>query len=249
MARNVILMRHGESEANARGVWQGTGSSPLTGRGRLQAERAGTRLAARPIALVESSDLERCIDTARAAGFEPASRPAWREGDVGEWEGRDGDYVKTHFANELERLHFDYDMPVGVTGESPRRVGERASKAVYRLVDRLHEGQTALVVTHAGLIGALLRGLLDLPPDRRRLGLVANTALCELTFGTGGVSIRAFNDEAHLGAATGWSAEMRLAGGMAVELIRHGVSLTNREGTGRDRGDGLDSRGRVQRAC
>ena len=246
VAKSVILMRHGESEANASGTWQGTGSSPLTAMGRRQAERAGTRLVARPIALVESSDLQRCIDTALAAGFVPESRPAWREGDVGEWEGRDRQYVNTRFARELERLHYDYDMPVGVTGESPRRVGERASEALYGLVDRMHEGQTALVVTHAGLIGALLRRLLDLPPDRRRIGVVANTALCELTFRTGGAAIRTFNDATHLGSATGWAAGMRREGATAVGLIRHGNSHAGRERTDQNRGDGLDSKGRVQ---
>ena len=245
VARNVILMRHGESEANARGVWQGAGSSPLTSEGRRQAGRAGERLAGRRLALVESSDLERCVDTARAAGFEPDARRVWREGDVGEWEGLDGEYVKTHFGEQLERLHYDYDMPVGVTGESPRQAGERGWEGVHDVVDRLDEGQTALVVTHAGLIGALLRLLLDLPSDRRRLGVVSNTAFCELSFSTDGPAMRRFNDAAHLAPVPGWSEQMRLGGAVLIELIHHGASHADAERWGSGRRDGLDPGGRT----
>ena len=246
MAKNVILMRHGQSMANASRVWQGAGSSPLTAEGRHQAERAGERLAGRRFDLIESSDLQRCVDTARSAGFEPHPRPAWREGDVGEWEGLGGEYVMAHFRNEVERLQYDYDMPIGVTGESARQVGERGWEAIYEVVDRLDEGQTALVVTHAGLIGALLRRLLDLPPDRRRLGVVSNTAFCELSFRRGSPAIRRFNDAAHLAPDSGWSAHMRLGGAVAIDLIRHGASYANVERTGRSRRDGLHPRGRSQ---
>lgn len=239
-------MRHGESAANARGIWQGTGSSPLTSKGLCQARRAGERLAGRRLALVESSDLERCVDTARAAGFEPRRRAIWREGDVGEWEGLDRRHVVAHFSEELERLHYDYDMPVGVTGESPRQAGERGWEGLHDVVGRLDDGQTALVVAHAGLIGALLRLFLDLPTDRRRLGLVSNTAFCELSFETDGPSITRFNDAAHLSPVPVWSEQMRRGGGVVIDLIRHGASYANAEGGRRQ--DGLHPRGRAQTA-
>lgn len=244
MARNVILMRHGESAANARGIWQGVGSSPLTPKGLRQARRSGERLAGRRLAFVESSDLERCVETARAAGFEPRPQPIWREGDVGEWEGLDRRYVMAHFGDELERIQFDHDLPVGVTGESPRQAGERGWKGIHDVVDRLDEDQTALVVTHAGLIGALLRLLLDLPTDRRRLGLVSNTAFCELRFEADGSAIRRFNDAAHLSPVPAWSEQMRRGGAMVMDLIRHGASYANVEGGGCR--DELHPRGRAQ---
>ena len=239
-------MRHGESEANARGIWQGTGSSPLTSKGLRQARRSGERLAGRRLAIVESSDLERCVETARAAGFEPRRRPIWREGDVGEWEGLDRRHVVAHFSEDLERLHYDYDMPVGITGESPRQAGERGWEGLHEVVGRLDEGQTALVVTHAGLIGALLRLLLDLPTDHRRLGLVSNTAFCELSFDTDGPAMTRFNDAAHLSPVPAWSEQMRRGGGVVIDLVRHGASYANVEG--RRRQDGLHPRGRAQTA-
>ncbi len=165
---------------------------------------------------------------------------------MGEWEGLDRRYVMAHFGEELERLHYDYDMPVGVTGESPRQAGERGWEGVHDVVSRLDEGQTALVVTHAGLIGALLRLLLDLPSDRRRLGLVSNASLCELSFGRDGAVMRRFNDAAHPAPVPAWSEQMRLGGGVVVELIRHGATYANAERRGRRGRDGLHPSGKLQ---
>ena len=78
MAKHIMFMRHGQSEANARHIWQGKGSSPLTVKGQAQATSAGLRLQMREFDLVISSDLERAADTARLARFEPDQRSIWR---------------------------------------------------------------------------------------------------------------------------------------------------------------------------
>lgn len=247
MAKHVILMRHGESEANARNLFQGARSSPITLKGCRQAKAAGTRLAGRPLAVVESSDLERSSETARMAGFEPMQKSLWREGDIGEWEGLEEGLATQRYARELERLHWDYDMRMGVTGESPRQVADRGCAALDHLVSRLDDGETALVVTHGGLIGAVLWLLLDLPAGRRRLALLTNTAFCELTFHRYGPVLTRYNDAAHFGPVADWASYMRMQGAVVVDLIRHGVTYANleRRVQGR-RDDGLHPDGRAQ---
>ena len=247
MAKTVILMRHGESEANARHLFQGTGSSPLTVSGRTQAGKAGERLAGRRFAIVESSDLERAVDTARLAGFEPLQRPAWREGDIGQWEGITERLAEDSYAEEIARLHWDYDMRMGVTGESPRQVAERGCAVLDDLVGRLHDGEAALVVTHGGLIGAVLWKLLDLPTGRRRLAQLSNTAFCELAFHHHGPALIRYNDAAHLGPVAGWASFMRMQGAIVIDLIRHGVTHANLERRVQGRRDnGLHPAGRAQ---
>ena len=247
MAKHVILMRHGESEANARRLFQGAGSSPMTSNGRLQAKQAGARLAGRPFAIVESSDLERSIDTALLAGFEPRRRFLWREGDIGEWEGLDERVVAKRYAGETERLHWDYDMRMGVTGESPGQVADRGCEALDDLVARLDDGETALVVTHGGLIGSVLWRLLELPAGRRRIGFLTNTAFCELTFESYGPALRRYNDAAHLGPVGHWAAYMRAQGAVVIDLIRHGVTYANLERRVQgQRDEGLHPKGRAQ---
>ena len=240
-------MRHGESEANASHLFQGAGSSPLTERGRTQAGKAGERLAGRRFAVVESSDLERSVATARIAGFEPLQRSAWREGDIGRWEGITERLAQDSYAEEIARLHWDYDMRMGVTGESPRQVAERGCTALEDLVGRLQDGETALAVTHGGLIGAVLWKLLDLPTGRRRLAQLSNTAFCELTFHDHGPALSRYNDAAHLGPVGGWASDMRMQGAIVIDLIRHGVTHANLERRVQGRLDnGLHPAGRVQ---
>ncbi len=247
MARHVILMRHGESEANAGHLFQGAGDSPTTARGRSQARKAGHRLAAHRIAIVESSDLQRSVETALESGFKPHRRTRWREGDIGEWEGLHQAVVTERYREDLERLNRDFDMPMGVTGESPRQVADRGCEALQDLVSRLEDEETGLVVTHGGLIGAVLWRLLDLPVGRRRLSFLTNTSICELTFHEHGTVLRRYNDAGHLGPVVGWPAYLRSQGAVVVDLIRHGVTHANLERRVQGRlDDGLHPEGRVQ---
>ena len=247
MVKRVLLVRHGESEANADEIWQGATSSPLTARGRHQAGLAAHRLAGRRFDLVVSSDLERSLHTAEIAGFRPRVETVWREGDIGVWEGRPGEWVEAHYGRDLDRLREDYDLRMGETGESPRQVSERGREALAGLVDRLEEGQTGLVFTHGGLIELLLWPLLGLPIGRRRLGFLSNTSFCELAFDGEEASILRYNDAAHLGPVSYWADFTRDAGGIVVDLIRHGVTRANLERRAQGRVDSdLHPEGREQ---
>lgn len=247
MVKRVLLVRHGESEANAGEIWQGATSSPLTAQGRHQAGSAARRLADRRFDLVESSDLERSLHTAEIAGFEPRVLTAWREGDIGVWEGRPGEWVQTHYSHDLARLNSDYDLRMGETGESPRQVSERGWEALTALVGRLEEGQTGLVFTHGGLIELVLWRLLGLPTGGRRLGFLSNTAFCEVGFDGAEASILRYNDSAHLGPVSFWAGYTRDGGGIVVDLIRHGVTQANLERRAQGRVDGnLHPEGREQ---
>src|SRR5437764_15194656 len=87
----VVLLRHGRTEWNATGRFQGQMDSPLDGIGRAQAEAAAVAVAPmRPDAIV-TSDLSRAMDTAAAvaaeAGVEPVTDPRLRELFLGSWQG------------------------------------------------------------------------------------------------------------------------------------------------------------------
>ena len=64
----VILIRHGETEWNLSGRWQGHADSPLSNRGIEQAEALGKRMLRRQLDLFYSSDLERARHTSRLVG-------------------------------------------------------------------------------------------------------------------------------------------------------------------------------------
>lgn len=226
-ARRITFVRHGQSEANRAGIWQGSGNSPLTGEGRAQAARVGDRLARREFDIVQSSDLERCRDTAAGAGFSPELDSRWREGDLGEWEGLSMKKVWEEHGDYLRRIQSGEDLPLGCTGETAAAVAERAVSAIDSLLPRLGEGGEALVFTHGGLITGMVRRLLGMSPEGRNLVVPANTALCQMAFLRDRAALAVYNDSSHMGPLTNWAEWAMQEGAAVLELVRHGVTIAN----------------------
>ncbi len=85
----LILVRHGESVANAQGLLLGRTDADLTETGRAQA-LAARALVYGPAAEVRSSPLRRARDTAELLALGPpiAVDEQWIEVDYGEFEGQ-----------------------------------------------------------------------------------------------------------------------------------------------------------------
>src|SRR4029078_7240591 len=88
MPPRVLLARHGQSEWNAVGRWQGQADPPLSDLGRKQALVAADRIGT--VDVIVSSDLERAVQTAfiisEALGVGPViTNELLRERDAGEW--------------------------------------------------------------------------------------------------------------------------------------------------------------------
>ena len=155
----VLVVRHGQSEWNALGRWQGQADPPLTTLGRLQARQAGSLLASEcpPFDLVISSDLERAAVTAdliaEVVGC-PHRRvdPRWRENDAGEWQGLTRQEIQAQWPGWLEADR----RPPGF--ESAESTQSRAMAAFADIVG-YHGGGCILVVSHGGVL-RLLRRLL-----------------------------------------------------------------------------------------
>ena len=226
-ARRITFVRHGQSRANRDGLWQGAGSSPLTERGREQAARAGARLARQKFDIVQSSDLERCRQTAAAAGFAPELDPRWREGDLGEWEGLPFGEVWARHGDYMERIHSGEDLCLGFTGERNSEIAGRGAAAVRSLLSRLDEGGHALVFTHGGLITGVTGALLGLPAAGRILGVPANTSFCRMAFTGSDAALTLYNDASHLGPLGPWVEWAMEEGAVVLELVRHGVTAAN----------------------
>ena len=86
-----MLARHGETDWNREGRFQGHADPPLNDTGRAQAERLAAELDHVELSAVYSSPLGRATETARivaaARGLEPIALDALREVDVGSWQG------------------------------------------------------------------------------------------------------------------------------------------------------------------
>ncbi|HEV7210904.1 MAG TPA: histidine phosphatase family protein [Blastococcus sp.] len=180
----LLLWRHGRTEWNATGRFQGQLDPPLDAVGRDQALRAAPALVASGLAaedtVVVSSDLSRAAETAATLsgllGVPLLEDPRLREHGLGCWEGLTRDEV----ADDYPDQYADWlaGRPVrGRGGEEPAHVAERALAA---LAD-LPPARVAVVVTHGGTAGRLVERLLGLGPDHHRVfGPLANCAWSEL---------------------------------------------------------------------
>jgi len=157
----VILVRHGETEANRLQIWHGSLDAPLTGRGHAQVQATARRFAESishtPVDRVYVSPLPRAQSTAAAIGAAIRQQPVIEEGlrefSIGDWEGRTfRDLIDTEQLWQHWALDPTFAPP---NGESPRSFGERAEAALNALVAR-HPQQTIVAVTHGGVIGAVL---------------------------------------------------------------------------------------------
>ena len=82
----LILLRHGRTEANARGLLLGRRDPSLDDLGLRQAEAAAEVIGR--VDAVFTSPLARCRETAAAFGVETTVDEAWVELDYGDWDGR-----------------------------------------------------------------------------------------------------------------------------------------------------------------
>lgn len=159
------FIRHGESEGNAKRLFTGQSDSPLTARGRAQAEAVAQELRSVRFDKVVSSDLSRARDTAeviaRAQGIPVEVVPALREIDVGAQTGK------------------PFDETVGVPawrddafvawpgGETLEQVLARSLGAIDRLA-RDNPGKRIAVVGHGGVTRILLSHFLGILPKLDR---------------------------------------------------------------------------------
>ncbi len=155
----LLLIRHAESSWNAADRWQGHGDPPLSDRGRAQANALARELAHETIDVLVSSDLRRAAETAailgEARGLRPELTPRLRELDLGDWEGLTRDQIERKAGDALRRFDAgDLDVRPG-GGENLREIEQRAFSVVTELVDA-HAGRRLAVVTHLGVIRALL---------------------------------------------------------------------------------------------
>jgi len=190
----LLLARHGETGWNREGRVQGWAAAALTDRGAEQARALGEWLGdAHTVDRLLSSDLERTRATAvtarEAAGGLPAPSfdGSLRERGFGVYQG--------FLADEMAARFPDYDPSKSIltldvdplNGESVDAFCDRVERAWDGLTDAVADGETAVVVTHGGVL-KLLRGLLTdrNPRDALARSSPPNCSVTEVRLDGGG---------------------------------------------------------------
>jgi broad specificity phosphatase PhoE len=183
----LLLVRHGETDWNRDGRWQGHSDTRLNKLGREQARRVADELEG--VDVMYTSDLARARETAEIiAGrldLDERIDDRLRERSFGAWEGLTAPEIEERFAGDLDRWRSG-EGPGAVDAEPFDRFAERVRSFLDDILGR-HPEETVLVVTHGGtirVIHALATGL-DYVRDHRLIPGVPNCSVARYAAGDG----------------------------------------------------------------
>jgi probable phosphoglycerate mutase len=204
-ATGILLVRHGESAPAVQGasfdLVDGHGDPPLHPDGREQAQRVADRLAGEPLRAIYVTTLRRTAETAAPLaarlGLTPVVEADLREVFLGAWEGgllrqrvSEGDPIALRMVAE-ER----WDVIPGA--ESTAALNERVTRGLTAVAAK-HPDQLVAVVTHGGVIAALM----SIATGSRPFAFTGadNASISHVVITEDRWVVRRFNDTSHLGA-------------------------------------------------
>lgn len=175
--KEILVIRHGETDWNAQGRLQGTLDTSLNHRGIQQAGLAAQGLKDKGIQLVYASPMLRARKTAQiiseAIGAPITFREALREKDFGAMQGLRVDEIDTLYGDVLWEMRSVLDLaPPG--GESNRDVIRRLEPVIEEIKEL---GQRVLIVTHGAVTRILYKMLANPEEDAFQQFRVGN---CEV---------------------------------------------------------------------
>lgn len=193
--RRLLLVRHGATAWNERGLCQGRRDVPLSEAGRRQAERLREALRGEEFDRVFSSPLARAVETARILGHEPLLLPDLVEIDRGEWEGLAPGEIEERDPLLHARWYAD---PTGLSmprGEAFAALWERAGRALAFLESG---GGRVLAVGHKAINRVVIARALG--KEAKGVWGIAQPQACrtDLVAGDGGYRAELVGDASHL---------------------------------------------------
>ncbi|MEG6522394.1 alpha-ribazole phosphatase [Desulfotomaculum sp. 1211_IL3151] len=201
-ATKLYLVRHGETEWNAGGRFQGHSDVPLSNFGRQQAERLALSLKQTKIDAFYSSDLSRAMETAQIIVKEHGTQvnylPDLREINFGVWEGLTYDQISQNYGNlsvQWRSNPLDTQIP---HGEKLQDLAERCQRAINEIINQ-HAGENVLVASHGGVIRVIVANALGFDLNHFWKLRLDNVSLTVLEYyGQQKAILELFNDTCHL---------------------------------------------------
>lgn len=179
--RVVTVIRHGETDANVREVWQGQEDWGLNDIGRDQASRLAKHFRDGFTGVI-SSPLGRAQDTAATInGAHPDLDDRLMEINMGRWEGLTHTEVSEQYGELLDRMFKDgEDIRRGGDGENWEDLTRRVGAAFEEIVATRSDPQLALVAHGSSLRALVLRTIGGGWERARRTGILPNTGYARL---------------------------------------------------------------------
>lgn len=156
----LILVRHGESEANFWGIFAGHFDADLSKRGMEQAKLAASYIKENyKVDLAFASDLKRAFKTGKCiadhiGGLEVTPVKALREIQAGKWDGEKFDDIERIYKNDYAVWRNDIGNACATDGESVKELSERVMAEIEKIAVE-NDGKTVLIATHSTPIRAI----------------------------------------------------------------------------------------------
>lgn len=202
----IIFVRHGQTEWNVLGRYQGQTDIALSPLGIEQAEKLAAHFPVDKVEAVYSSDLVRAMTTACCVadrfGLTVEARPELRELNFGDWEGLTYDEIVAKWPDALNNFFQHPDVLEIPHGESFPKLRERALDAVEKIV-ACHPEQTVAVFAHGAILRTILTAALHM--DLKYVWTIRqfNTAVNIVTYTEHGTTVELLNGTGHLKYAQG----------------------------------------------
>lgn len=175
----LIVVRHGETEENARRIIQGHGHGTLTAKGQRQIKQAAKQLANEHIDVMYSSDLRRCVETARAIHAYHQNIPLILRTELREFRFGIFQGLPATWFSWVKRV--DGGVKLRLPGiETPQMVRERLVPFLNHVFEK-HAGETVLLVTHGGPIRIIRSQLESIPLKNLFQEAVPNCSIWRFT--------------------------------------------------------------------
>lgn len=234
--KEIVFVRHAQSQANVDGVWNGRTDGPLSADGEASLDIVGARLSNWHFDRVISSSLERTRRTAASFSDSVEVDDGFIEIDLGQWEGRFFKDIQETEGEELAEAVRTRTIPMGRTGESLIEASTRALNAVDALAESMGDSERVAVVTHGGFMQSVLHRHLA-GGEHRSHSFTSNTGITRVIWQFGRPRLASFNDTGHLGPRSGATRDHLEQGNPVLALVRHGRTRANVEGLWQGQGD------------
>ncbi len=200
----ILLIRHGESEANRENIFAGYLNVDLLENGRVQAKLTAQYIKENyRVDKIYSSDLKRALNTAKALadifGLEVEATPQLREIDAGKWDGIKYDKLIEMYKEDFSGWIHDFANSRCTGGESVKELSVRVIKELTRIAEE-NDGKTVAVATHATPIRAMQTIIQygDVS-EIGKTGWVSNASVTELKYDAGKWECIEISHDEHLG--------------------------------------------------
>lgn len=164
----VTILRHGAADGRAH-IFRGALDDRLSAQGAVQMQQALKRCLGEKFDAIATSPLRRCHDfavpLAAQYGVPLQVMPAFGELAFGDWEGLTPDEASARDPDAHRAFHASYGEHAPPNGESLASLRARVAQAWQHWIAQ-DCGANRLLITHAGVMRALLIELFDFTPEQ-----------------------------------------------------------------------------------